>query len=393
MTSPLDPRTRQALEKARQELIKGKSGSFVGIEEGMDPTQLQGALDQLESIDKQLGLRPSDRQERQSEIDETTGKIRTSVDRGRAEGKAEGQRLFGDGSLGRISNDGRLARASDLAEQQATQGLTAQEEQILRERGERSISQQSLTAKRQLRALASGAGQQGETRKAREAALIREEFRAQRDLTESISLLDEEKKRTGLASFGAFGQAADTLSSGIQETNIGLGLTEREKQLQTEFASAGLEQSIESLGVQRTFQGIGLDIANENQQRAFQLQQQELNKPDPEQPDAGKGFHICTAANRYGYMSDDLYNADNWAWSLFGSAEEVAGYSLWAKPLTKNKTIIKILSPIAVAWAEHMNFLVGKSEKDNMLGWAIYAVGRPICGLIGKALDFFKGVR
>jgi hypothetical protein len=391
MTSPLDPTTRRALEKAREKLLKGQSGSFVGIEEGIPPDQLDGALSQLKSIDQQLGLRPSDRQERQSEIDETTGKVRESVERGRARGAEEGQRLFGDGSLGRISNDGRLGRAADMAEQQAIGGLSAQEEMILRERGERQLSQQSLSSRRELRSLASGAARRGETRKAREASLIREEFRAQRDLTESISLLDEDKKRFGQQQFGQLAQASDALSSSIQQQNIGLGLTEREKRVQTEFANAGLEQSIESLGVQRTFQGLGLEISQDNQERAFNLQQQQLNKPDPEAP-SGKGFYICTAANQYGFMSDDLYASDQWAWNLFGSEDEVRGYAFWATPLTKSKTIIRILSPVAIAWAEHMNFLVGKSHKDNMFGWAVYAIGRPLCGLLGKALRFL-GVR
>lgn len=382
MTAPLDPASRAALEKAKEKLINDR------LNHGMEPDRLKIAIGELESIDKQLGLRPSDREERASEIKETSGTIRESVNKGRAEGKATGQQLFGDGKLGRIAESPRLGRAADMAEQQAVEGLSDVEEQILRERGERDISQQQLGAQRQLRSLASGAGRRGETRRAREVESIREGMRARRDLGEQIELLNQSKMREGLQAFGAFGQAADAQSFAVQQANIGLGLTERESQLKTEFANAGLEQSIESMGVQRTFQGLGLEIGQENQDRAFNLQQQQIDKPDPE-PSGGK--IICGAANEFGYMSDDLYNGDQWAWSLFGTEDQVRGYHAWARPLTKSKRIIRVLSPIANAWAEHMNFLIGRSHKDNIVGWAIYAIGRPICGLIGKALSLFGG--
>ena len=276
MTSPQD---REALEQAIKNIREGIRGSTVPLSM-QDPSRMRESLETIKELERELGKRPTLAQERETQVDERVRKLREQTEKARIEGRRLGQEMFGEGVLGTAgaigapgqfgADRGALQRARGLAEQQAREGLTSDVEQILRERGQQELSSRAQTGMRQLRSLASGAGMRGETRKAREAGLIRDQLRSERDLAESLRLLDVEQRNVGLQAFGALaGQEAQVglqtdiarntalsdiakFNSNTERFNIGLRQTERERRLTTEFANVGLQQATESLGINRT---------------------------------------------------------------------------------------------------------------------------------------------
>ena len=139
---------------------------------------------------------------------------------------------------------------------------------------------------------------------------------------------------------------------------------------------------------------IAQDEAQRSQERAFGLQQQQLDKPPPAAPESPGKFAICTECHRQGLLNDDLYNADQWAWNLHIPPLMRKGYHWWAIPLSKkmrdSRAITALLTPIAVAWAKHMSFLVGKSTKDSLFGRLTFMVGKPVCIVLGKLKSWLE---
>lgn len=140
--------------------------------------------------------------------------------------------------------------------------------------------------------------------------------------------------------------------------------------------------------------------------------------PPPPQPagDAcGCGSIICTELYRLGLMDRDTYLADE----AFGAhlrnvdPDVYYGYLKWANHVVswmrgdnpnvmfwirdekKRREIetnltIKITHRIATPWAEHMQYLMGGREKDNLVGKVIMGIGRPISKLLNKLPKFGK---
>ena len=149
----------------------------------------------------------------------------------------------------------------------------------------------------------------------------------------------------------------------------------------------GLQQATESLGVQRTLQSIALDQSLASQQRAFGLQQQEIDKPAPEPAGGGK-FAVCTEMHRQGEVSDFDYAGDIWASKLFIDENTRKGYHIWAVPLSrlmsKSKIVTRLLKPLVTAWIAQMNFLVGRSASYSIVGDLIFTVAKQFCTFIGR---------
>lgn len=103
---------------------------------------------------------------------------------------------------------------------------------------------------------------------------------------------------------------------------------------------------------------------------------------------------ICTELHRQGILSDELYQADGIWFDSFkrSNPDVVSGYHYWAIPVVqamrKSKTLTKLISLIALPWAEDMAYQVGKRKSGNILGRIVMAVGIPLCRVFGrKALE------
>jgi len=125
--------------------------------------------------------------------------------------------------------------------------------------------------------------------------------------------------------------------------------------------------------------------------------------------DCSCGCIICTKLYQMGLMDEQTFIADQ----MFGEAlratdpEVYWGYIRWAKHVvnwlsgdTPNVMIwirdpekrrkreleltTKITHRIATPWAQHMQYLMGMREKDNLAGRIIMGIGKPISKLISK---------
>ena len=140
--------------------------------------------------------------------------------------------------------------------------------------------------------------------------------------------------------------------------------------------------------------------------------------PPPPQNSGGGGCGcsiICTELYRLGLMDKETYTADE----IFGEYLKQTdpgvynGYIKWARHVVSwmkgdNPNVMfwirdkekrreietyltrKITHRIATPWAEHMQYLIGKREKDNLVGKFIMNIGRPISRLLDKLPKFGK---
>jgi hypothetical protein len=52
--------------------------------------------------------------------------------------------------------------------------------------------------------------------------------------------------------------------------------------------------------------------------------------------------------------------------------------------MSKSKVVTQIVKPIAKAWAKHMAYEEGISDKPSITGKIIHKIGLPICRIIGS---------
>ena len=123
----------------------------------------------------------------------------------------------------------------------------------------------------------------------------------------------------------------------------------------------------------------------------------------------GCGSIICTKLYEMGLMDENIYKADEaFGYVLRETDPEVyEGYLEWARHVVRwldgdtpdlmfwirdpekrreveHRLTTKITYTIATPWAEHMAYLMGYSEKDNLAGKIIMKIGKPISRLVKK---------
>jgi hypothetical protein len=119
--------------------------------------------------------------------------------------------------------------------------------------------------------------------------------------------------------------------------------------------------------------------------------------PQAPAPEGGGMSVMCTLMREYGYLEDDVFNAD----TLFGHLiegtypEVLIGYHAWAKPLTEflrnNAIYIPLFAYIVQAWAyemaEQFGIVKNRSTFKRLVGKIVMNVGKPICGFIGTVIS------
>jgi hypothetical protein len=123
--------------------------------------------------------------------------------------------------------------------------------------------------------------------------------------------------------------------------------------------------------------------------------------PQPQQPASGGMSVMCTLMHEFGYLEDDVFNAD----TLFGHLiadnhpEILIGYHAWAKPLTtflrNNAIYIPLFAYIVQAWAydmaEQFGIVKNRSTFKRLLGKIVMTLGKPLCGFIGNIILSTQG--
>ncbi len=100
---------------------------------------------------------------------------------------------------------------------------------------------------------------------------------------------------------------------------------------------------------------------------------------------------ICHKLHELGLMDDDIFEADQVFGYILKQTKPTIyhGYVAWAKYIVRgmnNKYFAKVVNVFAKPWSEHMAYIMGYSEKDNLIGNMLMKVGTPICFIVGKIL-------
>jgi hypothetical protein len=334
-------------------------------------------------------------EQREADFQRRLTQLREERAKDQAEGRARGEELFGEGTLGRVEQ-GRLPETQRLVERREAGlgGLTAAESAAAREKALGGITEQSQTELARVRAALGRQGRQlddpsavAQQRRILERSL-RERGNVERDLLLADVALKDQRQRD-LEQLVGQAQASDLARAQI---NAERRQRELAGQLQTEFGIAGL-------GSQERFGLRGLQSAEEQaaQARAFQqeslrLQEKTIDKPPPPAPKGGK--IICGELHRQGILSDMIYAGDLRYAEKHVCDNTRDGYISWAnfyvKLMQKSKLATKLITPFAVGWATEMAYRVGYSEKGSLLGKVLSWTGEPVCKLIGKVRRLFN---
>ena len=123
--------------------------------------------------------------------------------------------------------------------------------------------------------------------------------------------------------------------------------------------------------------------------------------PQAPAPEGGGMSVMCTLMREYGYLENDVFDAD----TLFGHLiadthpEILIGYHAWAKPLTEflrnNAIYIPLFAYIVQAWAyemaEQFGIVKNRSTFKRLVGKIVMNIGKPVCGFIGTVISSSQG--
>lgn len=105
-------------------------------------------------------------------------------------------------------------------------------------------------------------------------------------------------------------------------------------------------------------------------------------------PADGQPTVICTELHRQGLIPTTWFLADSAYAQLYIDPETRAAYVLWAQPLARlmqrSRLVTAVVRPFAVAWAQHMAYMMGASAQDSELGRWLTVWGTPLHRAFGK---------
>jgi hypothetical protein len=123
--------------------------------------------------------------------------------------------------------------------------------------------------------------------------------------------------------------------------------------------------------------------------------------PQAPAPEGGGMSVMCTLMREYGYLEDDVFDADTLFGHLIATThpEILIGYHAWAKPLTEflrnNAIYIPLFAYIVQAWAyemaEQFGIVKNRSTFKRLVGKIVMNVGKPVCGFIGTVISSSQG--
>jgi hypothetical protein len=102
----------------------------------------------------------------------------------------------------------------------------------------------------------------------------------------------------------------------------------------------------------------------------------------------GGGSAICTELHRQGLIPEAWFAADVAYARAYIDDPTRASYLTWAGPLVqrmqRSPALTRIVRPFGVAWAQHLAYRMGASDRDNWLGRWLNNLGVPIHRFLGR---------
>jgi len=338
---------------------------------------------------------PRTPEEREQDFQRRLGQLREERAIDVAEGRARGEELFGEGTLGRVET-GRPAETQQLIQERRAGlgGLTSQEQTVARERALQGVTEQSQTELARVRGILGRQGGQLDdpSAVAQQRAVLERSLRERGNVERDLLLADvalREQRRGALEGLTGQAQAADLTRAQI---NAERRQRELSGQLQTEFGIAGLG-SQERFGLRQLQESEEqAESARALQQESLRLQEKSIDKPTPAAPKSG-GKIICGELNRQGLLSDRIYTGDL-AYAQNISTDTRDGYIFWSKYyvrlMQKSKLFTYFILPFAHGWATEMAHKAGYTKSGSLMGKVLSWTGEPVCNLIGKIRRFFN---
>jgi hypothetical protein len=115
---------------------------------------------------------------------------------------------------------------------------------------------------------------------------------------------------------------------------------------------------------------------------------------DPGEGDGDGDKILCGTLNQMGILDDFTYQSDLEYAKRFISDHTIQGYKKWAKPVVnaikKHKWIAHLAKPFVMSWANHMHYLLGKTNKKHRFGAILKAIGVPASNLCHSVTNFIK---
>lgn len=218
------------------------------------------------------------------------------------------------------------------------------------------------------------------------------------------------QNQMGLGTGGGGTAAAQRMQAMFAGQNAQSNLTQNLMMQQRQMQAQGLAGQEASQGALTAAQGkafsfdvgtasnrlnmIGMGAANlagiQSTERIADVQAAASVKAAKAGKTSSGGTAVCTVANEYGYLPDDILKADGEYGLKNMSSDCFRGYHSFAIPLAnlarKYKWVIFLCLPFVRGWAYHMAYLEGVYPKSNIIGKAIHKLGVPVCEFIGRLL-------
>ena len=165
---------------------------------------------------------------------------------------------FKEGALGRLDTE-RSADVKDIIERRRAglEGISAEENQALRERGSQAIDRGSQTALRQLRGRQASSGVRGATAGAQQASVLQAGQAAKANVERDLLIKNIDAKRQGLSDF-------EGSVLGAEERGQGKTLFNLEQKQRETFGRLSSGLGMAQLGVQERGSQRGVGIAQAN---------------------------------------------------------------------------------------------------------------------------------
>nr|WP_321980134.1 cell wall hydrolase [uncultured Cohaesibacter sp.] len=117
---------------------------------------------------------------------------------------------------------------------------------------------------------------------------------------------------------------------------------------------------------------------------------------DEDADSSGGGTIICSELYRQGYLSEELWMADE-KWGRMTARKDpdiIRGYRTWAAPVVRlmkrSPSVTRIIAKLTAPWAKQMAYEAGYLPVGNFLGWLTNTFGIPFSWLVGKGLKLHK---
>ena len=117
---------------------------------------------------------------------------------------------------------------------------------------------------------------------------------------------------------------------------------------------------------------------------------------DDDKDSSGGGTIICSELYRQGYLSEELWQADE-KWGRMIARRDpdiIRGYRAWAAPVVRlmkrSPKATRIIARLTAPWARQMAHEAGYLPKGNFAGWLTNMIGIPFSWTVGKGLKLEK---